>query len=235
MDVVRGSDEVLTAAVCGPPGVYRAGLLAVLRAAPGLAVVGELDSAGYSPRLLPEHRPHVLLLDLAGFEPGDPLARRAVGGTAASAVDVIALFSGCDPGSALELLRDGAKGLLHRDTPVPRLVEAIRAVGRGGVALDPQVARELVAALRTDVLPGPPAARVDRLKLTPRQRQILGLVGLGLANAEIADQLRLGRPTVKTHVSSLLRVLDLRDRTQLAVFACTRGIAGPDGGTERSA
>ena len=79
-----------------------------------------------------------------------------------------------------------------------------------------------VAFARMEMLP-PQAPPVEGLNLTRRQRQILGMVGLGLTNAEIADRLRLSRPTVKSHISSLLRAVDVRDRTQLAIFACRHG------------
>ncbi|MFC0041801.1 LuxR C-terminal-related transcriptional regulator [Actinomadura rayongensis] len=237
MQISGSPNDVLSVAVCGAPGVYRAGLMTVLRAIPGLDVVAEFDCAGYSPRVLREHRPRVLLMDLDGFDVGDLLARQIVGSTSELAVQVIALSSDRDSGAAIEVLRGGAQGFLHKDTPVQSLVEAIRAVDRGGVALDPHVARDLVTTLRYGVraAPEPVAPDVGRVKLTPRQRQILGLVGLGLTNIEIADRLRLSRPTVKTHISSLLRVLELRDRTQLAVFACTHGFRELDARREKSA
>lgn len=235
MEVLRGPDDLLPVGVCGAPGVYRAGMMTVLRGIPGLDVVGEFDSVGYSPRSLRDPRPRVLLMDLDGFDIEDLLARQVISGTSEMAVNVIALSSYRDSETAIAVLREGAQGFLHKDTPVPRLVDGIRAVDRGGVALDPHVARDLVTTLRYGVSSETPAGQVDRVKLTPRQRQILGLVGLGLTNIEIADRLRLGRPTVKTHISSLLRVLDLRDRTQLAVFACTHGIRAHDVEEERSA
>jgi DNA-binding NarL/FixJ family response regulator len=235
MDVVCDTESVLSVAVCGAPGVYRAGMTAVLRAAPGLDVVMELDSTGYAPRLLRRCRPRVLLMDLDGVDVGDLLARHVVDATSQLGVHMIALSSYLEPQTTMEVLRGGARGFLHKDTPVPGLVDAVRAVDRGGVALDPHVARDLVTTLLRGVPPEPPPTLVGRVKLTRRQRQILGLVGLGLTNAEMADRLRLGRPTVKSHISSLLRVLDLRDRTQLAVFACTHGITVLDGEWENSA
>ncbi|MGW0771475.1 LuxR C-terminal-related transcriptional regulator [Streptomyces sp. NPDC002676] len=198
-------------------------MMTVLRGIPGMDVVVEFDTASYSPRLLLDQRPRVLLMDLDGFDIEDLLARRVVSRTAEQAVKVLALSTSLDPDLAMKVLRGGAEGFLHKDTPVRGLVDAIRAVDQGGAALDPQVAGELVSALRysgpSEVQAGPGSG----VKLTPRQRQILGLIGHGLTNVEIADQLQLGRPTVKTHISSLLRALDLRDRTQLAVYACTHG------------
>ncbi|WP_167828707.1 response regulator transcription factor [Streptomyces sp. MZ04] len=196
---------------------------AVLREVPGIDVVVELDTAHFHPRLLRDYRPRVLLMDLDGFDIEDMLGRQVLNRAAEQAVKVVALSAGLDLHTAMKVLRGGAEGFLHKDTPVQGLVDAIRAVDRGGAALDPQVAGDLVTALRcggTSEVAGGPGKEV---KLTPRQRQILGLIGHGLANVEIADQLQLGRPTVKSHISSLLRALDLRDRTQLAVYACING------------
>jgi DNA-binding NarL/FixJ family response regulator len=197
-------------------------MMTVLHGIQGIDVVVEFDTASYSPRLLRDHRARVLLMDLDSFDIEDVLARQVVSRTAEQEVKVLALSANLDPGTAIKVLLGGAQGFLHKDTPVQGLVDAIRAVDRGGVALDPWVAGELVTALRysgPSEVPGPG----DGVKLTPRQRQILGLIGHGLTNVEIADQLQLGRPTVKTHISSLLRALDLRDRTQLAVYACMHG------------
>ena len=223
MDIVRDVIDLLPVGVCGGPGVYRAGMMAVLRGIPGIDVVVEFDTASYNPRLLRDHRPRVLLMDLDSFDIEDLLARQVVSRTAEQAVKVVALSATLDPDTAIKVLRGGADGFLHKDTPVQGLVDAIRAVDRGGVAVDPQVASELVTALRYSGPSQVPVGLGNGVKLTPRQRQILGLIGHGLTNVEIADQLQLGRPTVKTHISSLLRALDLRDRTQLAVYACTHG------------
>ncbi|MFI0943168.1 LuxR C-terminal-related transcriptional regulator [Streptomyces sp. NPDC021020] len=202
-------------------------MMAVLCGIPGIDVVVEFDTESYSPRLLRDHRPRVLLMDLDGFAVEDLLARQLVSQTDGLGVKVLALSASLDAGTAIKVLLGGAQGFLHKDTPVQVLVDAIRAVDRGGVALDPQVAGELVSTLRYNVPNETPAGPGDTVKLTPRQRQILGLIGHGLTNVEIADQLQLGRPTVKTHISSLLRALDLRDRTQLAVYACTHGFRTP--------
>jgi DNA-binding NarL/FixJ family response regulator len=197
--------------------------MTVLRDIPAIDVVAEWDTTQYSPRLLRDHRPRVLLMDVDGFDIADMLARQVVRQTAEHAVKVLALSAHLAPDTAMKVLRGGAEGFLHKDTPVHRLVDAIRVVDRGGAALDPLVAGELVTALRysapSEVAVGPG----NEVKLTPRQLQILGMIGHGLANVEIADRLKLGRPTVKSHISSLLRALDLRDRTQLAVYACVHG------------
>ncbi len=222
-DIVHGVQELLTVGVCSGSSVYRAGMTTVLRDVPGIDVVVEFDTAGYSPRLLRGHRLRVLLMDLDGFDIDDLLAGHVLNQTAEQAVKVLALSASLDPGTAIKVLRGGAEGFLHKDTPVQGLVDAIRAVDQGGAALNPQVAGELVATLRHSGPSEASAGPGSGVKLTPRQRQILGLIGHGLANVEIADRLKLGRPTVKSHVSSLLRALDLRDRTQLAVYACIHG------------
>jgi len=235
MEILCGLDELLQVGVCGDPGVYRAGMMTVLHGIQGIDVIVEFDAASYSPQSLRDHRPRVLLMDLDSFDIEDLLARQVLSRTAELTVKVLALSTNLDPDTAIKVLRGGAEGFLHKDTSVRGLVDAIRAVDRGGVALDPQVASELVTALRYSGLSEVHSGQGNGVKLTPRRRQILGLIGLGLTNVEIADRLQLGRPTVKTHISSLLRVLDMRDRTQLAVYACTHGFRARAVDKERSA
>ncbi|MFD4261705.1 LuxR C-terminal-related transcriptional regulator [Streptomyces sp. NPDC058534] len=222
-DGSTGSKDLLPVGVCSGSSVYRAGLMTVLRDIPGIDVVAEWDTTRYSPRLLQDHRPRVLLMDVDGFDIADMLARQVVRQTAEHAVKVLALSAHLAPDTAMKVLRGGAEGFLHKDTPVQGLVDAIRVVDRGGAALDPLVAGELVTALRYSAPSEAAVGPDNEVKLTPRQLQILGMIGHGLANVEIADRLKLGRPTVKSHISSLLRALDLRDRTQLAVYACVHG------------
>jgi DNA-binding NarL/FixJ family response regulator len=102
-------------------------------------------------------------------------------------------------------------------------------VARGDALLSPAVTRRLLDRFR-DRLPGPPDVRHERLKgLTDRELEILRLVARGLSNREIADELVLAEPTVKTHVSHVLDKLDLRDRAQAVVLAYEAGLVRPGG------
>jgi DNA-binding NarL/FixJ family response regulator len=123
-------------------------------------------------------------------------------------------------------LRAGAAGFLLKDAPRERLLEAIRVVHRGEALLSPSITRRLVEefAARTDPLE-PPAAVLEQL--TPREREVLGLVARGCSNSEIAQRLVVTEATVKSHVGSVLSKLGLRDRVQAVVFAYEHGIVVP--------
>ncbi|GAA2686558.1 MULTISPECIES: response regulator transcription factor [Actinosynnema] len=121
---------------------------------------------------------------------------------------------------ALEL---GASGFLLKSTPAHELVAAIRVVARGDALIDPAVTRRLASRFAQALRPAPSAPGLELL--TAREREVLVLVGTGAANSEIAARLHVGEETVKTHVSRVLRKLDLRDRVQAAVYANRHGLA----------
>jgi DNA-binding NarL/FixJ family response regulator len=123
-------------------------------------------------------------------------------------------------------LRAGASGFLLKDVRPPDLVEAIRVVARGDALLAASVTRRLLDRFAA-VLPADAATPADLDELTERELEVLRLVALALSNAEIAARLVLTEATVKTHVSSVLRKLDLRDRVQAVVFAYDVGLVRP--------
>lgn len=123
-------------------------------------------------------------------------------------------------------LRAGASGFLLKDTPPPRLLEAIRAVALGEELLSPAITRKLIGHF-TDRGGAPPAranaARV-RKAITEREREVLTLIAEGLTNTEIAQRLHIEPGTAKTHVRHLLTKLDARDRVQLVIIAFRAGL-----------
>jgi len=123
-----------------------------------------------------------------------------------------------------EALRAGASGFLLKDAPEDQLVAGIRIVADGGSLFAPAVTRRLIerfaAAGERPVAPG-------LAELTAREREVLAQVARGLSNAEIAERLVVSQHTVKTHVASVLRKLDLRDRVQAVVFAYESGLVRP--------
>jgi len=121
-----------------------------------------------------------------------------------------------------EALRAGASGFLLKDVTADRLVEAVRMVAEGSMLLGPTVTRRLVEDFTTRrSSPTPARGLAD---LTPRELEILGAVARGLSNAEIAAELWIAEPTVKSHVSEALRKLGCRDRVQLVIAAYESGI-----------
>jgi DNA-binding NarL/FixJ family response regulator len=126
-----------------------------------------------------------------------------------------------------EALRAGASGFLLKDVQPAQLVDAIRVVARGDALLAPTVTRRLLDRFAGS-LPGPAAPAPPELdELTEREREVLALLASGLSNSELAERLVVSETTVKTHVSSILRKLGLRDRVQAVVLAYQAGLVSP--------
>jgi len=123
-------------------------------------------------------------------------------------------------------LRAGAAGFLLKDAPAEEIHQAVAAVAAGRGWLDPAVCRRVLDCYRRSS--GPSAEEAQRLAaLTPREREVLMLLGGGDSNAVIAAQLSVGEATVKTHVGSILSKLHLRDRPAAIVFAFDHGLVTP--------
>jgi DNA-binding NarL/FixJ family response regulator len=122
-----------------------------------------------------------------------------------------------------DALRAGASGFLLKDVTADRLVEAVRAVADGSMLLGPTVTRRLVEDFTTRTPDRKPSKGIA--DLTPRELEILRAVARGLSNAEIAAELWIAEPTVKSHVSEALRKLGCRDRVQLVIAAYESGLA----------
>lgn len=211
-------------AVCGASGIYRAGLVSVLNATTGIEVIGEFDDVDENLQQIGLANPNIVLVDLDTAGAHSRAIRAISRNDVTSTINVVALSSSIDSALAIDLLRGGMSGYLRKGASVPSLIEAIRVVEGGGIVLSAPVADALMGELEDATLRPFPISEASDLGLTRRQIQILGLVGLGMTNAEIAEELQVGRTTVKSHISALLRVLGLRDRTQLAVLAWQKDI-----------
>jgi DNA-binding NarL/FixJ family response regulator len=150
---------------------------------------------------------------------GIEATRRILGDPAHAAVRVIMLTTFDMDEYVYDALRAGASGFVLKDVPPEQLVDGIRAVHSGSSLLTPSITRRMI---ETHVLR--PAVVQPPDSLTPRERQILGLLGRGLSNAEIAEALVVSETTVKTHVGRVLMKLGLRDRVQAVIFAYESGV-----------
>jgi DNA-binding NarL/FixJ family response regulator len=198
-----------------------------------LTVVGEAANGTEAVALAKEQRPDVVLMDIRMPDmDGIEATRRIVSeagtatardGAAGEVPRVLILTTfGLDE-YVYEALRAGASGFLLKDTPPVDLLEAIRIIAAGDALLAPSVTRTLIAEFaRRDAAPLGNRHLLDQL--TPRESEVLVLVGRGRSNTEIADELHMSVATAKTHVSRLLTKLDARDRAQLVVIAYESGL-----------
>jgi DNA-binding NarL/FixJ family response regulator len=203
--------------------LVRAGFRMILKAEPGIEVVGEASDGAEAVTLARELEPDVVLMDIRmpDFD-GIEATRRIVDREEAPRVLVLTTFDLDE--YVYEALRAGASGFLLKDAPEEQLVAGIRIVADGGSLFAPQVTRRLIERFaRSHETTAPPA--LD--ELTPRELEVLRLVARGLSNAEIAATLVVSEHTVKTHVARLLQKLDLRDRVQAVVLAYETGVVQP--------
>ena len=190
-----------------------------------LEVVGEAEDGAEAVALAELHRPDVVLMDvrMPGVD-GIEATRRIVSSGSRARIIVLTTFDADE--YVFAALRAGASGFLLKDVRPADLVEAIRIVARGDALLAPTVTRRLLDRFAARA-PGHGPAAPDLGELTERELEVLRLVALALSNAEIAAKLVVTEATVKTHVSSVLRKLGLRDRVQAVVLAYDLGLVRP--------
>jgi DNA-binding NarL/FixJ family response regulator len=205
--------------------LVRGGFRMILDARPDIEVVGEAGNGAEAVELVGQLRPDVVLMDVRMPEvDGIEATRRIVASGSPTRVIVLTTYDVDD--SVFAALRAGASGFMLKDVRPAELVEAIRVVAQGDALLAPSVTRRLLDRFAGS-LPGPAAPVPDLAELTERESEVLRLVALALSNAEIAERLVVSEATVKTHVSSILRKLGLRDRVQAVVLAYEVGLVRP--------
>jgi DNA-binding NarL/FixJ family response regulator len=191
--------------------IIRRGLSAVLEVEQGLEIVGEADHGAAAIAQVAALKPDVVLMDVR-MPVMDGVAATKILSQQANAPKILVLTTFDDTAAAQQALQAGAAGYLLKDTPIDELVQAIHLVHRGYNQLAPGLAQRLF---------NQPAATVSSPEfegLTPREQEILRLIGQGGSNREIAQQLYISERTVRNHVTSILSQLGLRDRTQAAIF-----------------
>lgn len=203
--------------------MIRAGVRAILAADPDVEVVAEAADGAEAVELARRHRPQVALLDIR-MPRLDGLAaaaeiRRTVPDTA-----VVILTTFGEDAYIARALADGAAGFLLKAGDPRELLAGVRAVADGAAYLSPKVAQRVVAELRGGELSRRAAAREQTAALTPRERDVLALVGAGLSNAEIARRLYLVEGTVKAYMSAILTRLGVHNRVQAAIVAYEAGL-----------
>jgi DNA-binding NarL/FixJ family response regulator len=209
--------------------LVRAGVRAILASGGESEVVAEAGDGREAVDLARAHRPDVALLDirmprLDGLAAGEEIVRTVPG----TAVAMLTTFS--ERSYVARALSGGATGFLLKSGDPYELIAGVRAVAGGAAFLSPKVARYVVEDLGGEGggrLAREARARARVARLSPREREVLGLVGAGLSNPEIAARLHLVEGTVKAYVSAVLDRLEVRNRVQAAIVAYEAGLVGP--------
>ena len=196
--------------------LVREGIRNFLDTEPDLEIVGEAGDAEGAIALARTRAPNVALLDLRMPGGGVEATRRIR--EVAPGAQVVILSSFEDDEGVRGAIEAGAISYVLKDSGAEALAETIRRAARGEATLHPRVAARLLHGMR------PGGSNAVATALSPREREVLLLIGEGLDNREIAERLAIGEKTVKTHVSNLLGKLGVSDRTRAAVWAWREGM-----------
>ncbi|MEV0525279.1 response regulator transcription factor [Streptomyces sp. NPDC050439] len=214
--------------------LIRAGLVGLLRAAPGIEVVGEAGDGAEAVALAATTRPDVILMDIRMPGMSGIVATEKILAEAPEPPPRVLVLTTFDLDEYVYgALRAGASGFLLKDSGPERLLAAVAAVGGGDALFAPSVTCRLVEAFArqagsaSDDCAEPPP---DLRALTLREVEVLKLIATGLSNADIADRLYISEATVKTHLNRTMSKLDLDSRAQAVVVAYETGLVTPGGG-----
>ena len=205
--------------------LVRAGLASILGSEPGIEVIAEAADGEEAVARAERLGPDVVLMDIRmpvcdGIE-----ATRRLLAARPPGPRVLILTTFGDDEYVYAALTAGASGFLLKNAPPEQLIDAIRVLAAGEALLAPSVTRRLIEAFARLRPSASPPTGLD--ELTPRELEVLSLLGRGLSNAEIAAALVVESSTVKTHVHSILNKLHLRDRAQAVVAAYESGLVEP--------
>ncbi len=205
--------------------IIREGLCSLLQAKPDFDIVGAAENGKVAVKLALELQPDIVLMDVR-MPIMDGVAATQSLSQELPQTKVIILTTFDDDEYIIKAMQNGAKGYLLKDTPSEELAQTIRAVYKGYTQFGPGLFEKVVIAntgnfSNTSSTEPPPELK----QLTPRELEVLQLIGKGYSNREISQTLYITERTVKNHVSSILSRLNLRDRTQVALLA---SIIDPD-------
>ena len=201
--------------------VVRQGLHSFLQLQDDIDIVGEAADGLEAVEKVAELLPDVVLMDLVMPKVDGIAAIRRITALSPS-TRVLVLTSFSDDDKVFSAIKAGALGYLMKDSSPADLAEAIRAVYRGEPSLDPAIAKKLMDQLSKG------EEVIAEEDLTMREKEVLRLIARGNSNKEIAASLQISEKTVKNHVTNILQKLHLSDRTQAALYAVRRRMAGDD-------
>ena len=203
--------------------LVRGGFTMVLRVHDDIEVVAEAGTGLEAIEAARIHRPDVILMDIRMPDMDGLEATSRILTEADWNVRVLILTTFDPDEYVYRALRAGASGFVLKDIPPDQLATAVRTVADGGALLAPSITRRLIGQF-ADRLTVDTAVASRLRRLTDREREVVAAVGRGSTNSEIAKELFIGPATVKSHVSSILTKLGLRDRTQIVIFAYESGL-----------
>ncbi len=213
-------------AVVDDQALVRGGFAMVLGHQDDIEVVAEAGTGLEAIKAARTYRPDVILMDIRMPEMDGLEATSRIVEEADWPVRVLILTTFDPDEYVYKALRAGASGFVLKDIPPEELVAAVRTVADGGALLAPSITRRLIGQFAERLAHDTRvSSRLERL--TNREREVLAAIARGLNNAEISEKLFIGAATVKSHVSSILSKLGLRDRAQAVVFAYESGLAEP--------
>ncbi|MGX9885501.1 response regulator [Streptomyces sp. NPDC002276] len=209
--------------------VIRAGFRMLIEAEPDLEVIGEAGTGREAVSLARgtwDHRPDVVLMDIRMPDMDGLEATRIIAAAPELAeVKVLILTTFEADEYVFEALRGGASGFLGKGVQPAALLDGIRTVAHGEQLLSPKATRALIAHYLARPVHAPRPVPLGMDRLTDREREVLGLVAVGLSNDDIAKQLVVSPYTAKTHVNRIMTKVGARDRAQLVVVAYQSGFA----------
>lgn len=197
--------------------MVRMGLSAYLSTEEDIEVIGEASNGKEGVALALQLQPDVILMDLV-MEVMDGIEATKQITNQLPTVKVIVLTSFVDDEKVYPVIEAGAFSYLLKTTRAPEIAQAIRAAFEGESVVESQVTNKMMQRMRTQ------QKKLLHEELTPRELDVLKLIGIGKTNQEIADELYIGIKTVKTHVSNILAKLNVDDRTQIAIYAHRHGL-----------
>jgi DNA-binding NarL/FixJ family response regulator len=217
---------VIKVLVVDDQDLVRTGFRVILDAEPDIEVVGEAGDGDEAVRAVAALAPDVVVMDIRMPKVDGLAATRQITGMSESAKVLILTTFDLDE-YVFEALRAGASGFLLKDAGAEELLTAVRVIAAGDALLAPSITRRLIE----DYAKRPPASTRPDLTadLTPREIDVLTLIGRGLSNTEIAQELVVSDATVKTHIGRIFTKLDVRDRAQAVVYAYEGGLVQPGG------
>jgi DNA-binding NarL/FixJ family response regulator len=206
--------------IYAPAALPRAAWRALLADQPGLSLGGALAEPSQLPGLLASDQPTTLLIDLPTPQPDVIRSLKEIN----SRIGLLVLVHAYELSEIIPLLRAGATGCLSRDETVGNLARAIIAAGRGEIVLPPGIALQALTALARGEPIGPEALIEP---LTDREVEVLRLLAQGLTNKDIAQTLILSVRTIDAHLRSIFGKLNVRSRTEAALWAVKHGYGSP--------